>query len=184
MQIFDTLSNLPPLKNIALTIGTFDALHLGHQHLFQTLKMYGTPAVLTFSNHPLEILNPSLAPSPILTPKEKIELFQTFGIELAIILPFTKILSQTPYDTFIKDLHTALPFSFLVLGEDARLGAQAAGTPGKIQSLSKIIGFEAVFIPKLKIEEKTISSSQIRTFIQKTQITQARQWLGHSKGIN
>lgn len=184
MQISKTLSQLPLLNNVALTIGTFDAVHLGHQYLFQELKKRGTPVVLTFSNHPLEILNPSLVPFPILTTNEKLDLFKTFGIELTILLPFTQVLAQTPYDTFIKDLHTALPFISLILGEDARLGAHAAGTPDKIQDLAKTIGFETFFCDKLKIESTVISSSQIRTFIQNQQIDQARKWLGHCKGLN
>jgi riboflavin kinase/FMN adenylyltransferase len=183
MQIFETLSNLPPLKNVALTIGTFDAIHLGHQHLFQELKKRGTPVVLTFSNHPLEILNPSLTPPSILSPTEKLDLFKTFGIEMTLLIPFTQTLAQTPYDIFIKNLHTALPFSFLVLGEDARLGAHAAGTPDKIQDLAKIIGFKTFFCDKIKIESQVISSSQIRKFIQNNQIDQAQKWLGHSKGL-
>ena len=184
MQISETLFNLPPLKNAALTIGTFDAVHLGHQHIFQELKKRGAPVVLTFSNHPLETLNPLITPPPILSLPEKLDLFKTFGIELTILLPFTKTLAQTPYDLFIKNLHAALPFSSLVLGKDARLGAHAAGTPDKIDLLAKTIGFETFFCDKLKIDSKIISSSQIRVFIQNNQIDQAQQWLGHSKGLN
>ena len=52
--------DIPSLSDpIALTIGFFDGVHLGHQHLFQQLKKHGTAAVLTFSNHPAEVLRPS-----------------------------------------------------------------------------------------------------------------------------
>ncbi len=63
MIIVEKLEDIPPLSGpIALTIGSYDGIHLGHQHLFQQLKKYGTAAVLTFSNHPAEVLPPHSAP--------------------------------------------------------------------------------------------------------------------------
>ena len=106
MIIHNSLDNIPALPEpIALTIGTFDGVHLGHQHLFAELKKHGAPVVVTFSNHPSEILRPFDVPAPILTLNEKLELFAQFGIAMAIVIPFTHALSQIPYDEFLKKLH-------------------------------------------------------------------------------
>ncbi|MBP7074961.1 MAG: FAD synthetase family protein [Rhabdochlamydiaceae bacterium] len=148
MIIATSLDNIPTLPlPIALTIGSFDGVHLGHQHLFQELKKHGTPVVFTFSNHPSEILRPTDVPAPILTLQEKLELFEQFGIALTIVVPFTQDLSQIPYDQFLKDLREKLPFSTLVGGEDIRIGAHGAGNSKTLSSL----GFKTVFLPKFII---------------------------------
>ncbi len=179
MIIVNSLDQIPQLHlPIALTIGSFDGVHLGHQHLFQELKKHGTPVVFTFSNHPSEILRPTDVPMPILTLEEKLELFEQFGIALAIVLPFTKELSQIPYDQFLKDLRAKLPFSTLVGGQDIRIGAQGQGNSQTLSSL----GFKTVFLPKFSIDGQIISSRLIRSLIKNHQIDQAQKWLGHKKG--
>jgi riboflavin kinase/FMN adenylyltransferase len=175
MIIYDSLDHIPPEKApVALTIGTFDGVHLGHQHLFQELKKQGLPAVLTFSNHPSEILHPSTIPTPILTLTEKLELFETFGIAQLILIPFTEELSQTPYDQFLKKLQ----FSTLVGGQDMRIGARGEGTQKTLSAL----GFKTVFLPKFTLDGTVISSRLIRECIKTHQFDQAQKYLGHNKG--
>lgn len=177
MIIHDSLENIPSLPEpIALTIGTFDGVHLGHQHLFSELKKYGTPVVLTFSNHPSEILSPQIVPTPILTLAEKLELFEQFGIAMTIVIPFTYALSQIPYDEFLKKL----TFSTLVAGEDIRIGARGEGNRTTLQTL----GFKTVFLPKFTIDGTAVSSRLIRELIKTHQPTQAQKWLGHTKGLS
>lgn len=159
---------------ISLTIGTFDGVHLGHQHLFQEMKKYGTPVVYTFSNHPAEILRPTEVPFPILTLEEKLELFKQFGIERTIVVPFTYELSQIPYDQFLKELRREVPFTTLVAGEDIRIGARGEGNRYTLQNL--------VTLPKYTIEGEVVSSRRIRSLIQNHQYDQARKLLGHTKG--
>ncbi len=179
MIILNSLDHIPPLPlPIALTIGSFDGVHLGHQRLFQELKKHGTPVVFTFSNHPAEILRPSEVPAPILTLQEKLELFEEFGIALTIVVPFTKALSQIPYDQFLKDLREKLPFSTLVGGEDIRIGAGGAGN----RETLPLLGFKTVFLPKFTMDGHIISSRHIRSLIKNHQLDQAQQWLGHKKG--
>ncbi len=159
---------------ISLTIGTFDGVHLGHQHLFKEMKKYGTPIVYTFSNHPAEILRPNEVPSPILTLEEKLELFKQFGIEKVIVVPFTKELSQVPYDQFLNDLRTEVPYTTLVAGEDIRIGARGEGNRHTLQNL--------VTLPKFTIDGEVVSSRLIRSLIKNHQYDQARKLLGHTKG--
>ncbi len=175
MIIHNSLENIPSLPEpIALTIGTFDGVHLGHQHLFHELKKYGTPVVLTFSNHPSEVLHPSEIPAPILTLSEKLRLFEEFGIAMTIVIPFTPELSQIPYDEFLKKL----TFSTLVGGEDMRIGARGEGTCTAIKKL----GYKTAFLPKFTLNGAPISSRLIRELIKTHQLDQAQKLLGHNKG--
>jgi len=183
MQVFESLENLPRFEDVALTIGTFDGVHLGHQKILEELKKKGRPAVLTFSNHPMEVIRPILTPRLILTTAQKLQLLEQFGVEIVLNLPFTEKIAKTPYDLFIYSIRAALPFKALVLGEDARLGAGARGTKIHLKQLGKVTGFETLFVPPLKIGDETVCSSLIRVYIRTEQFDQARAWLGHSQGI-
>lgn len=180
MQIVNRLEDIPPIPApIALTIGTYDGVHLGHQFLFAELKKKGTAAVLTFSNHPSEILHPQSPITPLYSPQQKLHLFETLGIDLAIVLPFTPELARTPYDVFIHQIRRYLPFSYLILGEGAALGQRALGTEKNIRALAQQLHFEAIYLPKLTVEEETVSSRKIRELIKTGNLEQARRLLGH-----
>lgn len=179
MIIHSSLENIPVLeKPVAITIGTFDGVHLGHQQLFLELKKHGRAVVLTFSNHPSEILSPSEIPAPILTLHEKLELFQQFGIAMAIVIPFTSTLAQIPYDQFLE----LLSFSTLVGGEDVRIGARGEGNRATLTKLGETAGFKTIFLPKWNLGGTTVSSRLIRKLIQTHQFDQAQTLLGHTKG--
>ncbi len=179
MITHESLEQIPSIPQpIALTIGTFDGVHLGHQYLLQELKKQGTPVVVTFSNHPAEVLYPGHAPNPILTLQEKLRLLEHFGVAMTIVLAFTHELSQMPYDQFLQKLS----FSVLMGGEDMRIGARGEGEPKTIASLGYKMGYKTLFIPKLKINGVTISSRLIRELIKTHNFDQAQKWLGHHKG--
>jgi riboflavin kinase/FMN adenylyltransferase len=178
-MIVKSLEDIPPISGpIALTIGFFDGVHLGHQHLFQQLKKYGTAAVLTFSNHPAEILRPESSPPLIDTLEQKISRLKTNSIDLTLLLPFTQELSSLSYDTFLKQVHEHLPFTHLILGEGSALGHQAQGTEANIKALAKELNFEAIYLPKFLFENEIVSSKRIRELINSGNFEQAFRLLG------
>ncbi len=178
MITVSSLAEIPSLSTpIALTIGSFDGVHLGHQHLFHELKTLGTPTVLTFSNHPSEILYPQPL-NELCSLAERLNLFEACGIELTIVLPFTLTLAQTSYEEFLKKLYSHLPFHHLVLGEGAVLGARGEGSERQIQLLSKEIGFTPIYLKKMVLDGEVVSSRRIRSLIGNNQIEQAQKLLG------
>lgn len=182
MIIVKRLEDIPPLSPpIALTIGTFDGVHLGHQQLLSELKKRGYAALLTFSNHPAEILRPQAVPPLIDTLDQKLRRLEACGVDLAIVLPFTPDLASLPYDIFLQQLHDHLPFSSLVLGEGAVLGHGGRGTAENIGKLSQAMAFEAIYLPKLSFEGESISSRKIRALIEAGDFQQALRLLGRPK---
>lgn len=179
MILLEELRKTPSLQGpIALTIGTFDGVHLGHQHLLQELKKHGTAAVLTFSNHPAEILRPQTAPQPIDTLQQKINRLEKNGIDLTLLLPFTRELASQPYDIFLKEIHKHLPFTHLILGEGSAFGHKAQGTQAQIEALAKTMKFEAIYLPKFIFEGEPVSSKKIRELISSGNFEQAFRLLG------
>lgn len=179
MIIVERLEDIPPISGpIALAIGSYDGVHLGHQYLFQQLKKHGTAVVLTFSNHPAEVLNPHSAPPLIDTLDQKIRRLEVHGIDLTLILPFTPELSSQPYDAFLKQVHQHLPFTYLIRGEGSVLGHKGQGTQENIQALAKEMNFEAIYLPTFLFENEPVSSKRIRELINMGNFEQAFRLLG------
>jgi riboflavin kinase/FMN adenylyltransferase len=185
MKVIYSLDKKLHLKPpISLTIGMFDGVHKGHQYLISEVKQFGFATLLTFSNHPLSILNPTLTPTPILSLEQKLNLLEFYGVETVIVLAFTKELSQTPYDIFLKHLHEKVGFNFLVLGKGATLGQKGEGHEARVKQMAPLLGFEAVYISKQSFEGEAISSRRIREMIRSNQFEKAVQLLGHSQTLN
>lgn len=158
----------PSLPSLSLAIGVFDGVHRGHSHLLSHLRG-STRAILTFSNHPLELLRPP-AP-PLLTPLPlKLTLLQSLSIDLAIILPFTPALSHQPYEEFLS----LLPLKQLLLGEGDAFGRGREGTFEKLSLLGKKRGFEVTSVPKAF----DASSRKIRSLIAEGDLKNAAHLLG------
>lgn len=172
MQIFTKLQPiLTPSKPVALTIGTFDGLHLGHQTVINRLldrakSEKKQTALITFSNHPLTILNPTQSPPLICTTAHRVMLLEKAGIDTLILLPFTKELSKQSAQTFLNHIKDVIPFDILILGNDAHIGKNREGNKEIIRSLAGIMGFTVEYCPDLIENGQRISSTQIRIAIQ------------------
>ena len=182
MQTVTCFSELPQglPHPIAVTIGSYDGIHLGHQAIFKRLTEIGTTtAVVTFSNHPSEILSPH-SPTPLLyAPEKKLMLIKAFDIDYTILLPFTKDTASHTYDTFLLKLRNFLPFDILVLGESAVLGKDRTGTPPAIRTLAEKEGFQVEYIPHIEIDDAPVTSSRIRTTIASGDTQMDIRLLGH-----
>ncbi|MGE5196767.1 MAG: bifunctional riboflavin kinase/FMN adenylyltransferase [Anaerolineae bacterium] len=169
MKVVCDLCDIPPISiPCSLTIGSLDGIHLGHQTLLKRLKELsqgGTSVALTFSNHPSEILSPEKATCLLTTLEHRLLLLEKAGVDLVILLEFTKKLSNLPYDIFLKDIKNALPFNSLVLGEGAAFGKEKKGNTDSLIQLGKEIAFHPEFIKKLYIGNQVVSSGRIRQHI-------------------
>ena len=181
MHVVTSFDEIPQnLKTpIAVTIGTFDGIHLGHQTLLKRLKeLAQTTAVVTFSNHPSEILNPTASIPLIYPPEKKLQILESYGIDLIVLLTFTKDTSSYTYDRFLLDLRDKLPFDYLVLGWDACLGKGRTGTPEAIQAFAKGHGFSVEYMPKYENDGAAVSSGRIRQLIAENKLEKASRLLG------
>ena len=82
---------------IALAIGNFDGVHLGHQAVLQRLTEKAvtsrlTPAVMTFEPHPREFFTLQQAPARLTSLREKLELFAEAGVEQVYVCQFLSLI--------------------------------------------------------------------------------------------
>src|SRR5437762_12119972 len=91
MQIFrHTEDRELSLQGSVATLGNFDGIHLGHQALLRSAvddaRRLGSPSVvLTFELHPLKVLAPQRAPKLLLAHKDKMQLLQSFGVDVVVV---------------------------------------------------------------------------------------------------
>lgn len=105
MQVHLSLENLPSSLHTptALTIGMFDGVHSGHHALLSHMKSVSPhTTVLSFTNHPREVLDQKSVPLLLTDSFVKSSLFQMHGIDTLILIPFTKKIAALSYDDFLS----------------------------------------------------------------------------------
>ena len=115
---------------VALTIGNFDGVHLGHQamlaELVRTARQRNIPAcVLTFEPHPREFFAPDQAPARLTSVREKVELLAAHHVERVHVCRFNYELAQVSAPDFIGSvLVRGLGAQWVLVGDDFRFGAR------------------------------------------------------------
>ena len=85
--IHDGDPGLAAHENSVVSIGTFDGVHLGHQHVLRHLRSEAElrdvlSAVVTFDVHPALVLRPENAPKILMSLDQKLELLDTNGVDV------------------------------------------------------------------------------------------------------
>ena len=178
------------LGSIALTIGNFDGVHLGHQALLQNLRQrassIGFPAcVLTFEPQPREFFSPDTAPVRLTTMREKIEWLNFFGVDRVHFCRFNKQFASITAEKFVEDiLVRGLKVRWLLVGDDFRFGAKRAGDYAMLQKASTSFGFGLERLETVLFEGQRISSSVARTAVASGDMDKARILLGRPYSIH
>jgi len=174
-----------PEKGVALTIGNFDGVHLGHQALLSKVVELSAekvlvPAVLTFEPHPIRVLRPEKAPKRICTPEHKIELIRKSGIEILFIIGFSYEFSRISAEEFVDFiLHRSLGIKELVVGYDYSFGKNREGNIDFLRNAGKNKGFNLYKIDAVTVKDITVSSSKIREIVSSGDMRLASALLGH-----
>ncbi|MFY9296444.1 MAG: bifunctional riboflavin kinase/FAD synthetase [Clostridiales bacterium] len=177
-------------KPIAMALGSFDGVHVGHQMLIQQLKYIQNTIgccslVYTFLNNPLELLNPKNAPSRIMTLPEKISKFNRFNIDYLVLNPFNKCLASMPPQDFIEHmLIKNYNLKYIVVGYDFKFGTLGSGNVNMLKEFSKSYGYEVIVVPPLSLGNEIVSSSLIRQLIKEGDVEKASLYLGSPYAIN
>lgn len=184
---FDEIVSQPKVP-IALTIGSFDGVHIGHQvilsHLVHTAKKQSAQSVvITFSNHPSDVLRPKQPTPLICTIPHKMKLLEELGIDLAIVLTFTKDFSEQPPEEFLQKITQTLPLKTLILGHDAHIGKDRKGNQATVSGLAEKMHFYVEYLADCNVGGHRISSSRIRDCVQQGNFQAVESLLGRPYSI-
>jgi riboflavin kinase/FMN adenylyltransferase len=183
MKIIDRLEELAPVyASPVVTIGNFDGVHLGHQSLIRDLvthaaKMGGTPVIVTFYPHPLQVLAPNNAPLQIQTLDQKLATIDSLGIPLAVVIPFNMELAQTSARDFAVGLWEKLRFKEIYVGPTFAFGHRRQGSINLLKEIGEEKGFAAGKIHQVQFRGNRVSSTSIRQALISGQVGLARRLL-------
>ena len=186
MQIFRNLKEAQVDEPTVLTIGTFDGLHLGHRHLMDQLKTaaqhhQAQSAVISFHPRPKAVLAPHLSANDYLsTDRERIALFETLGIDILVLMPFSLELAQTRAHDFMKLLVNRLNIVELWAGHDFALGKNREGNIKKLTVLGQEFNYTIQEFDPFFIEGQIVSSTRVRQAIIAGEVREAAHLLGRT----
>jgi len=188
VKVIERLADFHTDDPTVMTIGNFDGVHLGHQTILERMsviksKHSGISTVLTFSNHPSEILQPEGMTLQVYTMTHKIKLLDELGVDVVIALPFTQELAMQSAEDFLRQLRDIIPFRHIVLGNDAVFGHHQQGTRNTIEALAKEWNFDAEYLKPVTVEDIPVSSTIIREMISRGDLDTASTLLGRKYSI-
>ncbi len=160
--------DLPP-KGAAIAIGSFDGVHVGHQHVIESAiaraKTSGVAsAVLFFNPHPQSFFKPDGAPFRLMSFSQQLRAFEALGVDRAYIVSFNAALSALTPEAFARDiLHEAFGVSHVSAGFDFQFGARGAGHARDLVAFGEQFGFTTDILP-LQTDDQglKLSSSAVR----------------------
>ncbi|MGO1193660.1 MAG: bifunctional riboflavin kinase/FAD synthetase [Nesterenkonia sp.] len=151
MQIYHGLDEVPAdLGATAVTIGNFDGVHLGHQHVLeqvidQAQRRGAHTVAVTFDPHPAFIHRPEATPDLLTGTSEKLSRLQAAGLDAALVLRYTEELAAHTAEDFIRTYFVqALKPAVIVVGYDVRFGRDNAGNFNTLLALGQQYGFDVV----------------------------------------
>lgn len=169
---------------IALTIGKFDGVHLGHRAVIERLKQGASaqklPAcALTFDPHPIEFFMGERAPPRLTALPEKIRLLGSLGIDRLYVCPFTSAIASMSPQAFILDvLVRQLGVRSLLVGEDFHFGAGRGGDIAMLKTSGREVGLQVATLEQFLVEGVRVSSTAIRAAIANGDADRVRRFLG------
>lgn len=168
---------------VALAVGVFDGVHLGHRHVLDVVHDAAeadgiTPAILTFHPHPLALVAPEHAPRMLTTIDQRLELFDDAGIGLVAVLAFDESVRNMTPEAFVGDIVVdRLSASVVIAGADFRFGKDRAGDVGMLEEMGRVLGYRTIVSP-LVGEGDPVSSTRIREALDRGDVEGAAALLG------
>ncbi len=168
-------------EGTALTLGVFDGVHIGHQHLLEVLRQRGGGrpcVVMTFDPHPVEIIAPELAPKLLTGLEHRIDLLHHYGADHVAVLPFTPELRTMTAEDFAHDVVArALQAHLVIVGDQFHFGYRMKGDVSLLGELGATLGFAVEGIPIVGGDDP-IRSTAIREAVVAGRVSLAAELLG------
>ncbi len=183
MTIDQQLAQASPSQDTAVTIGVFDGVHVGHQHLLRRLSTLASakgllPLALTFRNHPRNVLRPEVNLGYITTLEDRIDLIRAQGIDKVVAIEFTREVSSLRASEFAGLLSRHLRMRGLLVGPDFALGHGREGDITRLKSLGDEMGFWVEQADPVGLAGGVVRSSVTRDLITTGDVKAAGDMLG------
>jgi len=172
MELIRGLVNLKPRhRGCAASIGNYDGVHLGHQHVLKQLVSHARErslqaTVVVFEPTPQEYFVAAEPPARLTNFYEKWQALAECGVDRVVCLRFNRTLAQMPAEMFIERvLIHDLGVRHLVVGDDFRFGRDRVGDFAMLKTAGEAYGFEVQSARTLSVAGERVSSSRIREYL-------------------
>ena len=177
------------------TIGFFDGVHKGHRYLFKQLNEEAAarglkPLIVTFEEHPRTVLQSDYIPKLLSTKEERKALLSAYGE--VVMLRFSTIRDLTA-EQFMIRLKEEYGVEVLLMGYDHRFGSDGLRNPEDYCRVGAKQGIEVLRMEEYQDGTQHVSSTEIRTALEKGDVERAKELLGrpyalfgkvvHGKGL-
>ncbi len=190
MKIFHEFSEIERNENTFLTIGSFDGIHLGHREIVnriieKTSQHDGRSFLITFDPHPKRVLSKNYDVKVLTTLREKSFLLESLGIQNLLVIKFTKDFSLITAEDFITNyVIKSIGLKEIVVGHDHHFGKGRGGDETTLRRLGKEYNFEVSTVGAYKLNDKIISSSEIRQSLINGDVKLTASFLGRHYGFS
>ena len=186
MRLIRKLDDLPAVcLGGALTIGNFDGVHRGHQHIVSRLvewarRVEGPATIFTFDPHPISILRPELAPTPLSWAEHKAAMLAKLHVDTVIAYPTDKeLLSLTASEFFDQIVVQKLQTKAMVEGPNFFFGRDRGGNVDVLNELCAAADVQFEVVQPVCSDDELISSSRVRGLISAGEVQAAKEMLTH-----
>ena len=177
-------------KKSIILIGNFDGIHLGHQKLFKLAKLYKKKyklkiGVINFEPMPKMFFNKSLKNFRLSSIDQKLNLLNDLKVDFIVTKKFDKIFSKTKSINFIKNiLSNKLKARLIFVSNNFRFGNKREGDVELLIQNEKKYNYQVIKPKPLLINKKIVSSSLIRSYLEKGFLEKANKLLNRKWSID
>ena len=190
MQLIRTIEELSNChRPSVVSIGNYDGVHLGHQHVIKTLleksrELSAPSTVITFDPLAKEFFNPQSV-IRLTTIEERAELLFELGVDQVLCIEFTADFAANTAQQFVDNvLVNGLGAKYVCVGDDFRFGKGRVGDFAFLQNAGKQQGFEVTAHDTFRLNNERVSSGRVRDALTSDDFGLAEQLLGRPYCIN
>ncbi len=184
MELISGLTELTEAhKGCVASIGNYDGVHLGHQHVIKTLLekagKFGLPSlVITFDPLAKEFFRPNSV-ARITTNEKRAELLGGLGIDRVLAIEFNSQFASYSPRGFVEDiLVETLGLKYLCVGDDFRFGKDRAGDFELLQKMGRQYDFSVAAHDTYELDGARVSSGRVRDSLTNSNFELAEKLLG------
>lgn len=171
-------------RGCVATIGNFDGVHRGHQHMITAVRAaairVGLPAaVITFEPTPREFFEGDAAPARLTRLREKLEALASYGVDRVLVLRFDRRVQAMGATEFVERLLVdGLGVRHMVVGHDFHFARRREGNLALLQEAGRRHGFTVEEVGRYMDDGERVSSSLVRDALGRGDLERARKLLG------
>ncbi|MDQ3299712.1 MAG: bifunctional riboflavin kinase/FAD synthetase [Myxococcota bacterium] len=190
MEVVRGHRHAPAWAGVAVAIGNFDGVHLGHQALITRARELAAAhaalaVALTFDPHPSAVIGSRGGPPALGSLERRLELLAAAGVDAVVVEPFTLELAGLAPQAFVDDvLLFALRARAIIVGYDFTYGHGRAGTTDALRAHGARTGVEVAIVPAVELDGEVVSSTRIRACLREGDVAAAARLLGRAWDVD